>query len=334
MSIKLAAYTVVLNDEDYIYHALAGLRKVVDYHVVIEGAAFHGMPEATAKGLSTDNTQGQIERFLNETDRGELIYKQIGKVQWLSELRAEALRSIPDDADYCLLVDADHLYDWKEIAQIKAVLEQWPNIKLVRGQLVFFYRDFQHILDIDPAIRPGWDAYHFLFRMKEGREEQINLSIAADCPQLRELWKLPEVAEKELKNHASESVALSSPSFHFFHTGWVRRGGRMEVHLLQRFRECIESARLTGVWKASEPFERMSHLTDEEIIEWCHLYHKIWSNNYDRSCGEHVAVYEGDYPEILKEHPFFGQNKEDLGLYDLGKSLNYWRSVCFDQGGK
>jgi len=331
MAIKLAAYTVVLNDQDYIYYALASLRSVVDYHVVVEGAAFHGMPEATAEGLSTDNTKFEIERFLQETDRGEVIYKRMGRVQWTSELRAEALRLVPDDADYCLLVDADHLHDWREIATIKKVLAQHPNIKLVRGRLVFFYRDFQHILDIDPAIRPGWDAFHFLFRTKEGRKEQLGLSIMADCPQLRELWHLPEVSEEQLGKYRGTPVALTNPSFRFFHTGWVRQGGRMEIHLLQRFRECVESSRLVDNRDPSQPFERMAHLTDEEIIEWCHLYHKIWAENYDRSCGERVVSYTGDYPEVLKRHPFFGKTKEELGLGDLEKSLRYWRMQRFEK---
>lgn len=317
---KICAVTTVLNEEDYIWYALRSVYDVIDYHVIVEGAACNGAPEATKEGLSTDNTEGEIRRFIEEFDHtGKILYDRIGYREWMTDLRNEYLARVPKDTDYILIVDGDHLHDPDELLQVRQALEKHPNILSVKAKLVFFFRTFKYIIEVGDNLKDTWGSYHFLHKYSS------NIYYEGEVPRWKEgpsIIPLKNPCWKKESDIAGDEpyVILEDPSFHFYHFGWVRTFERMNTHLLQRFRECIILGKLTGKWIPGTPFKLMSTMSDMERLQWLYTYHKIWTNSFDTRCGEHVEEYKGPYPieEELRKHPFWGK---DLAWFGLDKAF-------------
>jgi hypothetical protein len=147
---KITALMTVINDEDYVWWALKSIYNAVDSIVIVEGTALDNWGDLrhfTEKGLSTDSTFDEIMRFMNEEDPLEkIIYQRLGFVDTKNALRQRTLELCPKDTEYCLVADADHLYDEFEIRSLRGLCERYPNIRVVHGTHLMFFCDMHHIL--------------------------------------------------------------------------------------------------------------------------------------------------------------------------------------------
>lgn len=327
-NLKITALLVCINEEDYIWWALRSIYDVVDHIIVVEGVARNMWNELhyfTPEGLSTDRTYDEIHRLIREMGRPEKIqYIQYGFANSLNTLRDISLQACPHDTDYCLVVDADHLYDANEIMNLCSLCENRPNIRNIYAEQLMFFTDMHHILTVSETFREhlGYYLPHFFFRY------QPELKYYRESPhQAHTLgpgeWLHPrlKVSVENLEFY-DEDVAIWPPIWKIWHFGWVRKGKRLEQHILRASwaqinrvekQSKIDPEKLTG--KDKQYWLPLVGKTDKEVLEWQRMFHKIWTGLYDEEVGERLLPYEGKYPlgDLIKQHPFWGKNQNWFG---------------------
>lgn len=329
MAIKITALMIVINEADYVWWALKSIYEAVDKIVIVEGASrdnWGDLRHFTSKGLSTDNTQHEILRFIAEEDRNEkIIYLRVGFRETKNALRDLTLRLCPEDTDYCLVVDADHLYDVAQIEELRALCTRYPNIRVIYSEQLMFFQDLHHILVVDEQYnRPlGYHLAKFFFRFHP------DLRYAAEASfhdhSLRPsgwLSSAPMVEVSELPESKGD-VILYPPLFQFWHFGWVKRKKELERHLMRAsWSHILEVKRRfeadpnqikdadRRVWL---PLIRKS---EEEVLAYLRLYHKIWTGLFDPKVNERLIPYTGKYPlsSLIEKHPFWGKDRAWFGL--------------------
>jgi len=329
MALKLTALMIVINEEDWVWWSLRSIYDVVDHIVIVEGVAKDKWKEFGSFdrfGLSLDNTEGEIERFIEEYDsEGKIKYIQAGFQPTIGTLRELALRECPKDTDYILVADADHLYDESQLQQVKSLCEQYPNIRVVYSDQLIFFLDMHHVLQINEEYkRPyGHHLACLFYRYDERLRYKGEISFF-DNQFEPEGWLHPilEVRPDQLEG-TKDDVAVYPPMFQFWHFGWVGRRMAIEAHLLKT----TWSRVLRLQWLLKHDPEKVTDtdrnywmpfidMSAEEILDYHRLYHKIWTGIFDDKVGERVVPYLGKYPmdQMLRSHPFFGKSKHWFGL--------------------
>jgi glycosyltransferase involved in cell wall biosynthesis len=318
---KLTALMIVINEEDYVYYSLRSVESVVDEFIIVEGAAadrfgVNAVRDGilTGEGLSTDRTEEEIRRFMNESRR-DIKYRRLGWSENVNALRDQCLRLVDPDTDYCLVLDADAAFDDVEIAEFREILSRNPQIWMVETREFMFYLDFQHILTVSPEKLRFCNCIDSGLLWRYVPEvSMIGQRPYIDGTKMEELMQRASITDlKTVSNWAcllsGELGVLSS-----YHYGWVHSPKKIEQHLLRWAHAQIDLVkRGGGDEKLCQWCSPILKSSDDEILSYYQAYHKIYTQEFDSKVGEHVAHFEGRHPKIMESHPFYGKNKAELG---------------------
>ena len=321
---KIVALMIVVNEEDYVYYSLKSIYDCVDEIIIVEGAAldmWNNHNHFTPAGLSIDNTNKEIQRFIKEDTEHKVNYIQAGFQPTMNTLRNISLQSCPKDTNYCLVVDADQLYDRGQLKKVRNICTLYPNIKVVYGEQLMFFWDMQHILTVDRQHKKasGFHLPMFYFRYSPELRYFSEMSYQDHCLGPGEWFhSAPLVSGEELPSKKGD-VIIYPPLFQFWHFGWVKKKKELERHLLRftgsqinKVKKMIENKQeLLGTDKTF--WAPLIGKSDDYILEQAHFYHKLWTGVFDEKVEERLIPYEGEYPPIIKEHPYFGKSKVELG---------------------
>lgn len=322
---------IVVNEADWVWWSLKSVYDSVDHIVIVEGVSKDTWMEFdlfTPDGLSTDGTQEEIKRFIEQEDPDHKIeYAQVGFQDTIGALRDIALHLCPSDSDYILVVDADHLYDESQLRHVKFLCEKYPNIRTVFAEQLIFFQDMHHILTIGQEYLRPYGHHLSCFFYRYNPELRYKSEIPFFDHQLEpDGWLHPqqEVSLTTLPK-SSDDVAVYPPQFQFWHFGWMGRRESFERHLLGTTWRRI----LRIKWLQEHDPEKAKEIegsywmqfvgmTAEEILDYHHLYHKIWTGLYDDKVDEKLIPYTGIYPldGLIQTHPFWGKSRHWFGLKD------------------
>lgn len=321
---KISAQCVVINEEDYVYFSLKSIYEVVDQIIIVEGADVQRHSKDAVDtgvlspgGFSGDNTRQEINRLLDEDVDHKVLYIRQGWVDSMDELRTICYKETAPDTDYVLVADADSLFHPDDITRLIPLLEEYPYIWTVQAIELMFFMDIYHVLTVDPdklaycnMLESGlfW-KYDPAFVMKgqrphiKGRMQNTEkLESAIDRATDPTGWNTP--------------INLCAPEYRLraFHYGWVHTPEKMDQHILRWAHASIDLIKRDGgdpkliSWVAP-----ILDCDDEDILDYYHLYHKIWTGVYDQSVGEHLEPFDGKHPPVMEQHPYFGKTAEELG---------------------
>jgi len=317
MAIKITALMIAVNQEDWIWWSLKSVYPAVDHIVIVEGVARDKwcFPDAgkffTLDGKSTDRTEEEIRRFMAEDDPDKKVeFFRVGFQPTIMCLRNFTLEYCPRDTDYVLVVDSDHLYDEKQLHDLRLQCEARPGIRAARAEHLMFLWDMHHILMVDEVHVARLQPTSFFFKYSPQVWYARDRSFYDHILQPRD-WK-------------SAGEILSPPPFQFWHFGWMGPESKVETHLLKdswsrilRAKWLLEhnpeslkgSNRKFGVWA------RRRDSSTEELLAFHHTRHKLWTGTFNRSVGEHLELYEGHYPleGLIEQHPYWSKTKEEFG---------------------
>jgi glycosyltransferase involved in cell wall biosynthesis len=321
---KVTAINISFNEQDYLQYALDSIYPIVDQIVIVEGCDLVSKPFATDKGLSIDRTGEIVQQY---PDTGSKInYIPYGFCQDKNDLRQRSLEEVSSDTDYVLVFDGDFMYREEEIRATIALAEQTPQLRDIYAEHKLFFHDFHHILTVDQEKKKAckYHAPHFFWRYREGlqyRHQEVYLNNEY-------YWQsgsgVKEVTMQELQTggyNSDEELILTDPQFAWYHFGWIRMVDRLDRHILQWFKMCIAAVK-EGIAKGVKyapgteggQWKSLIGKSDEEILEWIHAYHKLYTGIYDARVGERVEEYSGLYPDGIRAHPWWNFSKEEFGL--------------------
>jgi len=321
---KLTVQMVVINEEDYVYFALKSIYDVVEEIVIVEGAARNRYGREaieqgflTEEGLSTDGTQAEIQRMLDEDADHKIKYIRYGWQQSVNDLRRHCHQNVSSNTDYCLILDSDAVYRPREIQCLRNLVIGYPSIWMIAAKELMFFLDLNHILTV------GEDYLQMCNYIDSGLFWKYlpDIEILGQRPyrlgQKMELG-LRRTRFQELKtlDKKGEKLYLFEPAglFDILHFGWVHTPEKMERHIL---RWAHATRNLVARGGGDERMKRwcapILESNDGEIMEYYQTYHKIWTGIYDESVEEHLEKFTGTYPVVMLEHPYYGKSAEELG---------------------
>lgn len=328
----VTALMVVVNCEDWAWWALKSIYDAVDHIVVTEGVAEDKWCEFdlfTSQGLSKDATASEIYKFMEEEDHeNKVSFNRVGFQRSISLIRDMNLQLCPPDTDYCLVADADHIYDSMQLLRVRKMCEEFPNIRTVYMAQLLFFLDMHHVLEIGEEFRRpyGHHLSNFFFRWSPELHYNRDATFV-DNQLLPAEWIHPqtEVSPEELEDFPGP-VAVYPPQFHCWHTGWVGKERTIENHLLKT----IWSRTLRMEWLLRKDPDRITD-TDrqvwiplvgksrEEILEVQRLYHKLWTGIFDDKVKERLVEYEWPphLETLVSQHPFWGKSREWFGFGEM-----------------
>ncbi len=336
MGVKVTALMIVVNEADWVWWSLKSIYDAVDYIVIVEGCARDKWKEFDLfdrDGLSTDGTEKEISRFIEEDDaQGKISYIRSGFQLTIGTLRDIGLQRCPKDTDYVLVVDADHLYDGAQIQKVKCLCEEHPNIRVVYSEQLIFFLDMHHFIQIDEDCKKPSGHHLPLFFFRYDERLRYKREIAFFDHQLEPAgWLHPplEVRPDQLPGIAGD-VAVYPPMFQFWHFGWVGHRKAIETHLLKTAWSRVLKLEWTLEHEPEKDRDTKKNfwfqfvgMSAEEILDYFHLYHKIWTGIFDESVGERCVPYNGEYPleGLIEKHPFWGKDLAWFGLESLPGEL-------------
>lgn len=320
---KLTAQMVVINEEDYVYYALKSIYDVVEKIVIIEGAATNRFGKDAVErgfvlesGLSADRTHREINRILDEDVDKKIDYIQYGWTETVNNLREYCHSKVDEDTDYNLIIDSDALYKAEEIQRLRNLVETHPSIWMIAAKELMFFLDLNHILTVDQEhlqlcnyIDSGLFWKHLPNLKIFGQRPYYNSNKMESFLKRVSVQGLDKIQDEE-------RLYLFEPNgvFDIFHYGWVHTASQMEQHILRWAHATRNMVRRGG---GDERIKRwctpILDSNDEEILEYYRTYHKIWTGIYDESVGEHLEIFQGEHPSIIRFHPYFGKNAEEMG---------------------
>jgi hypothetical protein len=141
---KIIQGICAFQEAEFLSHALESLKGVVDKVVIVEGA-IEGHWEPFY--CSQDGTLEQIEAF-KRLSNTEVIHIPPPSRPWKNhEEQKQAMWDHLDVGDWCLINDADELYDPKDIERLRELIVRFPEV----GEFVPI---FIHYVDSDLIRHP------------------------------------------------------------------------------------------------------------------------------------------------------------------------------------
>ena len=145
---RISLGMIVLNGEPFIEYSLRQMYDHVDEIIVVEGAVEKAMFATNADGSSTDRTV-EIVRNLPDPD-GKI---QLIQGRWKGKLEQSQEYMKRATGDYVWAVDSDEMYLPDDVARIKQMLEDDPEITVVS----FYERAFWHSFRTQ-LVGPPWEG--------------------------------------------------------------------------------------------------------------------------------------------------------------------------------
>ena len=156
---RITAGMIVLNGEPFIECSLRAMYEFADEIIVVEGAVENAMVAANPDGSSTDRTV-EIVRNLPDPD-GKITLIQ---GRWKDKLEQSNAYMERATGDYVWQVDSDEMYLPDDLAAVRRMLEDDPQITMV----TFYCRPFWHNLHTQ-LVGPPWETiYHRIFKRVPG----------------------------------------------------------------------------------------------------------------------------------------------------------------------
>ena len=318
---KITAINISFNEEDYLQYALDSIYPLMDKIVIVEGCDLVSRPFATDEGLSSDRTTEIIKEYPDPD--AKIVYVAHGFCQDKNDLRQCSLSAVEPDTDYVLVFDGDLLYREEELQNVIALAKKYPQLRDIYAEHKLFFHDFHHVLTIDPEKKRACKYYapHFFWRYHPDLRYHCQELYLGNDFYWSEGPNVEDVTLEQLPDCKSQELILTSPQFAWYHFGWIRKQARLDRHILQWFKMNI-AAITEGIAKGIEyspgteggQWKSLIGKSDNEIIEWIHAYHKLYTGIYNTKVGECVEEYIGPYPDGIREHPWWNFSKEDFGL--------------------
>ncbi len=140
---RISACITVLNEEDWIYLTIKSIYDFVDHIIIVEGTEDNMKFSASKTGLSVDRT-AEIIRTFPDIHR-KIIFKQVGKVPWIGDLRNEGLKLVPKNTDWLLNMGGDQLFNYNELLLTRDYLKRFNDVTVYYINHLFFWQDIYHI---------------------------------------------------------------------------------------------------------------------------------------------------------------------------------------------
>jgi len=133
---KITAYYMILNEEDWIDLSIKSIYPVVDEIIIVEGATQYAKFMSNEKGLSIDRTEERINTINDCSDK--IKYFQIGFVDTMIDLKNFCLQKVSEDTDYIIILSGDEIYSASELENLFSFARQTDfNIFSVNHYLFF-----------------------------------------------------------------------------------------------------------------------------------------------------------------------------------------------------
>ena len=135
---KISAYYMVLNEEDWIDLSIKSIYDIVDEIIVVEGACNNAKFMANEKGLSIDRTEERIRNFKDYNNK--IKYIQKGFVNYMIDLKNECLNNLSKDCDYFIVLSGDEFYKKEELEYLFKYIENPEDANIFSVNHILFYR--------------------------------------------------------------------------------------------------------------------------------------------------------------------------------------------------
>lgn len=291
----ITAGFIVLNEEDYIQYSLRSIYPYVDEIIIVHGSTqYAGL--TNSMGLSIDNTHNKIQEFIeNEDMDGKVIYEVVGKRPTKTQLRNKYIELATKD--WILVVDGDELYTKEDIDRLKDYVANDPELVHIFYPQHWFWKDFKHVCVIDEEKVHSMNKF-ITFQDKNGKYARQG--------QYHERFFKNRIGFKHRGSHSVvtdesnrdvyidgfyQNKRIFAEDVHRYHYGYIKKKKNLE-----------ERVRYYGL--------RDKGLKEVDTAHDGYL-------NYLKTGEFHNPVYkivpfEGDHPEVIKSHPFYGLNVNQL----------------------
>jgi len=274
-TVRITAGMIVLNGEPFIAYSLRAIYDVVDEIIVVEGAVQKAMFAANPDGSSKDRTVEIIKNFPDPDGKITLV-----RGRWKGKLEQSQEYMRRATGDYVWIVDSDEMYLPEDIAHVKQMLEDDPEITVVS----FYERAFWHNLHTQ-LVGPPW----------EGVREAVFYRLFKRVPGARfTTHRPPTVVGDDGVNLVEKKLVRANEmrrrGVFLFHYSYVDAG---------QVKQKIEYYRRRGSKNAGPPdwFERvyLAWPDDPAGIEAKYGTHPIGTG--------WTAPYYGPHPPAMDDHP-------------------------------
>lgn len=212
---RIGVVTIALNEEKFIASSLRSIIKHpnVKKVAVVEGAVNLFAHAASQDGMSIDKTNQEVIKVTKEKHGGKIVFERHGWAVDKSELRNRALHLLGEDIDYVLVVDADEIWDTKELDKLVQAMKNKPRA----GALFFSFYHFWKQVDTI-AVGGQWESQ--MFRCFKFENKKLKWKHHA-TPVVDEDGKFINVTD------GSESLA----DVHVHHLGYLKDENRIKEKL-------------------------------------------------------------------------------------------------------
>jgi len=288
--VKLVQCIQACGEEEFIGLTLRSIYNEIDQIIVIEGAV-KNRPNSTEDGHSIDKTVDIIKDFRDNHDPDKkVLFLQI-KRPWnnLEEIKQTFLDLAPEGS-IILINDADEFYMPDDIRRIRQAFDLQPHMTELIPTFLHFYRDFAHIA----VPGPEWNTQHQrIFKLQRGMKYHSH----------------PVVTDAHghctyFSPHYQHRRFVPTKPVYIYHYGYARNNMDEVMRQKQEYYE----KELAAHGDASKKF-------DQKIKDW-----------FDGT--EPLLVFDGEHPDIIKEHPMFEQtlinNRNAQKLYPLWSTDEFY----------
>ena len=228
---RVGVITIALNEDKFIGASLRAVIKNpnVKKVAVIEGAVNLFAHAATKDGLSLDNTREEVSKVLAAEHGDKIIYEQHGWAADKSGLRNRALKMLGDDIDYVLVVDADEVWETKELEKLIQAMRENPRT----GAFLFNFHHFWKQKNL-VAVGGQWNSQ--MFRCFKYENKQLHWDHHA-APVVN--------ADGKFINVTDGSINL--PDIHVHHFGYMKDEHRI-MEKLKFYKKRDKHLNVVNTW--------------------------------------------------------------------------------------
>lgn len=273
----------VINEINYLPYSLKAVYDYVDKLVIVEGCDLFmrkwiQADRLSPEGLSSDGTTEAIKSFPDPD--GKIAHIPLGFVQGDELIFWNKLVDACNVEDFCWMIDADEIYMERDIKQ----LVEWMRSDkywAIEFPMINFWHDFHH------TINGGdWNPIHGrIFKILEEGMHFSDYSNFARLKKGRQLLSMPEMRHKKHRT-----------AFPIYHYSYVRPPQKILEKQLWQGGMYLQ-------WDTSEKWQRERERFKHPADYICRNF--SWFNCiYDQVTGVWVESYQGEHPEVMRNHPY------------------------------
>ncbi|MBI4227232.1 MAG: glycosyltransferase family 2 protein [Candidatus Omnitrophica bacterium] len=273
----IAAVFCVYNEEEYLDYAVRAVLPAVDAVILCLGLApYTAYGQADGAAFPPDGTEAVVDALAAEFPGAIHVIKR----QWSSQLEhreAGLARCLELGMDYYFLVDGDEVYREDHLATIRRTIRERPEVGTFIIKCHTFWRSFRYRILPDTLT---WRPRRLFKITRHRRLLGLRLPHALRFTGINDLNSLGPVHEF----HPKDAV--------FYHFSYARSPARMREKLLTfPHAQEILSGWYERVWLRWPVDRRMTNIHPTDPPKF----------------PEAVAHDLSDLPEIMRRHPYYGQ---------------------------